>query len=84
MTARVDNAHERLDKMDSRVGALERENAVTNERMSTIQASLNEIKTSLKEFTSDIRRTLWWVAAAIGGPVIGAIMVFILKGGLHV
>lgn len=84
LTARVDQHEARIEKLDHRVGILERDGAVTNERMSTIQSSLNEIKTAIRDSNSGIRRVLLWAAAAIAGPMISAIVVFILKGGLHV
>lgn len=76
IAARVDNAHERLDKIEPRVVAIEKENAVTTERMTNIQTSLNKIETG-------IRSVMWWAVAAVLTPIIGAAVAFMIRGGLH-
>jgi len=70
--ARVEKAHERIDAMDQRVSSLERNEAVSAERMTVIQASLAKIDGNLS-------RIVWTFIIA----VIGAFATFILKGGLN-
>lgn len=69
---RIEKAHERLDGLGNRVTTLERNEAVSNERMSVIQASLTKIDGNLS-------RIVWTFIIA----VVGAFATFILKGGLN-
>ncbi|ANH04999.1 hemolysin XhlA family protein [Shinella sp. HZN7] len=70
--ARIEKAHDRLDEMDNRVTVLERNEAVSGERMSVIQSSLIKID-------NNISRIVWIFVTA----VIGAFAAFVLKGGLN-
>lgn len=69
---RVEKAHERIDAMDQRVSSLERNEAVSAERMSVIQ-------TSLAKIDGNLSRIVWTFIVA----VIGGFATFILKGGLN-
>ncbi len=77
LTARIDGHEARLEKVENRVGALERDGAVLGERMSNIQTTLTDIK-------GGVRTVMWWAIGAVVTPIIGAIMAFIIRGGLHV
>lgn len=70
--ARVEKAHERIDVVDQRISSLERNEAVSAERMTGIQTSLTKIDGNLS-------RIVWTFIAA----VVGAFATFILKGGLN-
>lgn len=69
---RDEKAHERIDAMDRRVSSLERNEAVSAERMTVIQSSLAKIDGNLS-------RIVWTFIIA----VVGAFATFILKGGLN-
>lgn len=70
--SRIEKAHDRLDEMDNRVTTLERNEAVSGERMSVIQSSLIKID-------NNISRIVWIFVTA----VVGAFAAFVLKGGLN-
>lgn len=71
--SRTEKAHDRLDAVESRVSKLELSDAVTNERMNSIQKSLGKIDSN----------TSWIIRLIIGG-LIAAAMTFIVKGGFNV
>lgn len=73
IAARVIDAHKRLDEHNARIHALERDGAVAEERSRQIQASLTKIETM-------VGRVVWIIMTAI----IGAIITFIVRGGLNV
>ncbi|MCA1492718.1 hemolysin XhlA family protein [Ensifer sp. NBAIM29] len=72
LQGRIDEAHQRLDKMGDRVTALEKDGAVTEVRMATIQQSLGKIES-----------TTGWVLKIVLGGIITAIIAFIVRGGLN-
>lgn len=69
---RVDIAHDRIDTLTIRIGKVEMDAAVLDERLRGIQASLTKIENILSKI-------VWLFAAGI----IGAIVTFIIKGGLN-
>lgn len=71
--SRTEKAHDRLDVVESRVSKLELSDAVTNERMNSIQKSLGKIDSN----------TSWIIRLIIGG-LIAAAMTFLVKGGFNV
>lgn len=73
IASRVIDAHKRLDTHDQRLNTLELNGAVAEERSRQIQASLVKIESS-------IGRVVW----IVGTAVIGAIVTFVVRGGLHV
>lgn len=69
---RIDAAHDRLDKIGDRVTTLEKDGAVTEVRMATIQQSLGKIES-----------TTGWVLKIVIGGILTAIIAFIVRGGLN-
>lgn len=70
---RIDQAHQRLDKHDSRLITLETHTAVATERAKNIEKSLDDIKGG----------QTWLIRLVIGAILLG-VVAFILKGGLNV
>jgi len=71
--SRVEKAHDRLDVVENRVNKLELADAVTNERMNSIQKSLGKIDSNTS-----------WIMRLIISGIILAIMTFLVKGGFNV
>ncbi|WP_132311969.1 hemolysin XhlA family protein [Martelella mediterranea] len=69
---RVDMAHDRIDTLNLRLSKVEMDAAVLDERLRGIQASLTKIENILSKI-------VWLFAAGI----IGAIVTFVVKGGLN-
>jgi len=72
-SSRTEKAHDRLDVVESRVSKLELSDAVTNERMNSIQKSLGKIDSNTS-----------WIMRLIISGIILAIMTFLVKGGFNV
>ncbi len=72
-TSRTEKAHDRLDAVEGRVSKLELSDAVTNERMNSIQKSLGKIDSNTS-----------WIMRLIISGIILAIMTFLVKGGFNV
>ena len=72
-TARIEQAHDRIGVVETRVGALEIKEAVMDERYKNIQGSLETIKGSITK--------VGWIVI---GSIITAFMGFLLSGGLNV
>lgn len=71
--ARIDQAHQRLDKHDARLTSLETHTAVASERAENIKKSLDKLENG----------QVWLIRLVLGGLVMGA-LAFMLKGGLNV
>ncbi|MEN2979974.1 hemolysin XhlA family protein [Tistrella bauzanensis] len=69
---RMDEAHKRLDVHEQRIGRLETHMAVETERSRHIQASLDDIRSSIS-----------WVIRLVLGGIIAAAMAFVIGGGLN-
>ncbi|WP_245511037.1 hemolysin XhlA family protein [Martelella mediterranea] len=69
---RVEMAHDRIDTLTLRIGKLEMDAAVLDERLRGIQKSLTKIENILSKI-------VWLFATGI----IGAIVTFVVKGGLN-
>ncbi|TCT37685.1 hypothetical protein EDC90_101775 [Martelella mediterranea] len=65
-------AHDRIDTLTLRIGKLEMDAAVLDERLRGIQKSLTKIENILSKI-------VWLFATGI----IGAIVTFVVKGGLN-
>ncbi|TCT37441.1 hypothetical protein EDC90_101818 [Martelella mediterranea] len=65
-------AHDRIDTLNLRLSKVEMDAAVLDERLRGIQASLTKIENILSKI-------VWLFAAGI----IGAIVTFVVKGGLN-
>lgn len=70
---RIDQAHQRLDKHDTRLTSLETHTAVATERAENIKKSLDKIESGQS----------WIIRLVLGGLIMGVIA-FLLKGGLNV
>ncbi|QQM29061.1 hemolysin XhlA family protein [Martelella lutilitoris] len=68
---RVQEAHARLDKLTERVGKVETNSAVLEQRLQGIQESLQKIDNNLSK--------IFWLFVA---GIIAAIVTFIVRGGL--
>lgn len=70
-SARLEQAHTRLDDLTVRVGRLETADAVSAERDKHIQSSLQKIE-------SNLSRVVWLIVTAI----VGGVLTFVVQGGL--
>jgi len=77
---RINQAHQRLDAVDSRLKSVETHVAVATERAKNMQDTLGEIKGAL----SDIKGTITWVTRLIIGGIIMGAVAFALAGGFNV
>lgn len=66
-----------------RIAAIEIERAAESERWKMASADISEIKDELKEQGRRQRSAYLWLLTAITGPLIAALMAWIISGGLN-
>jgi len=70
---RIDHAHQRLDKHESRLTSLETHTAVATERAENIKKSLDKIESGQS-----------WIIRLVIGAIVAAGLAILMKGGAHV
>jgi len=70
---RIDHAHQRLDKHDSRLTSLETHTAVATERAANIKKSLDKIEGGQT-----------WIIRLVIGAIVAAGLAILMKGGVNV